>query len=94
MLRTGKHATTLRRVKEQYLYERNTNHVQLIWKADKAKEEAEYEREYREWLEQMEREEVEAHHLSFLRYGWREATRGLTKTSIDVKTCYEVCLRV
>ena len=62
-------------VKEDYLFQRNNNHVLDIWKEDRRKEKEEYDRKYQEWLKEEERKRIEFALKDILREGWREEWR-------------------
>ncbi|GMH56705.1 hypothetical protein TrRE_jg4376, partial [Triparma retinervis] len=62
-------------VKEDYLFQRNNNHVLDIWKEDRRKEKEEYDRKYQEWLKEEERKRIDFALKDILREGWREEWR-------------------
>jgi len=63
------------KVKDDYLFQRNNNHVLDVWKEDRRKEEEEYQRKYQEWLKEEERKRIEFALKDISREGWREEWR-------------------
>ena len=53
----------LRDAKAAYLAERRTEHVKLVWEADRKAEQEQYDKEYQEWLAKVEQHIVMTWHV-------------------------------
>ena len=75
ILKLARERKFVNKVKDDYLFMKNNNHVMDIWKEDRKKEQEEYDRQHALWLAEEEKKRIEWELQYVLRHGWREEWR-------------------
>ncbi|GMH89449.1 hypothetical protein TrST_g7346 [Triparma strigata] len=75
IMKMAREAKFVNKVKDDYLFMKNNNHVMDVWKEDRRKEQEEYDRQHKLWLIEEEKKRIEWELQYVMRHGWKEEWR-------------------
>ena len=75
IMKLAREAKFVNKVKDDYMFMKNNNHVMDIWKEDRRKEQEEYDRQHKLWLIEEEKKRIEWELQYVMRHGWKEEWR-------------------